>query len=152
MKCSELKTERKGAAPFSLAAVLALEEVFSMKWVPLGYLLLAGFFLAWGWGSLRFSDAACCSPKFLSMEGWILRGSAWKTKLSSRGTPSSVTGACLLGRFPCGVWAHNRMCALSKWVSQVPGSEREGIDFSFLTSQLTEARSQRRPCPTQQQS
>merc|ERR1712107_955586 len=74
MKGSEAKTERKEAAPFPLVAVLALEQVFCMDQVPLGYLLLAGFFLACIWGSLRFSDGSCTSPKSLSIEGWILRG------------------------------------------------------------------------------
>jgi hypothetical protein len=85
--------------------------------------------LACIWGSLRFSDAARTSPKSLSVDGWVLRGTAWKTKVCSRGTPFGVIGAGLLGNFPEWGWVHKWLCALSKWVSVVPSVEREGIDF-----------------------
>ena len=129
LKESEPTTERKEAAPFPLVAVVALERVFYMGNVPLGYQLLAGFFLACIWGSLRFSDAARTSPRSLSVEGWILRGTAWKTKVCSRGTPFGVIGAGLLGNFPEWGWVHKWLCALSRWISMVPLAEREKIDF-----------------------
>lgn len=122
-------SERKEAAPLCLTAVAALEELFERKNVPCGYLLLAGFMLACIWGSLRFSDGACTSPASLSVQGWVLRGSAWRTKVCRRGTPFGVIGIGLFGEFPSWGWVHKWLCTLNQWAGSVPTPERGAIDF-----------------------
>jgi hypothetical protein len=128
-RASVSQAERKEAAPLSLAAVSALESVFLLGNVPLGFRLLAGFLLACIWGSLRFADAACTAPSSLSVEGWVLRGSAWRTKVSKRGTPFGVVGVGLHGEYPGWGWIHSWMLALNEWLAGVPAHCRDGIDF-----------------------
>ena len=128
-KLCGLTSERREAPPFCLYAVAELEALFYAANVPLGYLLLAGFQLACIWGSLRFSDGACTSPASLSLQGWALRGSAWRTKVCKRGTPFGVIGIGLFGAFPAWGWAHKWLCALNRWVASLPESHRGAIDF-----------------------
>ena len=78
-RVTAIQSERKEVAPFCLAVVSAIELVFEMAGVPLGFRLLAGLLLACVWGSLRFVHGACTAPSSLSVQGWVLRGSAWRT-------------------------------------------------------------------------
>jgi hypothetical protein len=128
-KASALTSEKKEAVPFSLFILWQLEKVASDPNWPLGFRLLAGFFLCCAWGSLRFSDGDRTSPFSLCADGYVLRGKSWRTKVCDRGVPFGVLGCGLTSLFPDWGWAHHWLDCLRSWLANMPLDERRSVDF-----------------------
>ena len=128
-KASALTSEKKEAVPLPLFALRQLELVVFDAAYPLGFRLLAGFFLCCAWGSLRFSDGERTGPFTLCMDGYVLRGKSWRTKVCDRGVLSGVLGCGLTSSHPSWGWAHHWVAALREWLGGVAAPARRSIDF-----------------------
>ena len=81
--------------------------------------LAIGAFSASLWGGLRWSEIQRCAPSSLTIDGHLLRGIAWRSKVAKSGQPFGcwTFGATL--RPPDRGWAHHWLRALHGWCAEV---------------------------------
>ena len=128
-KQSALQSERKEAPPFSLAFCVHCERLVQDESMTIGWRLFAGALLLMIWASLRYSDASRCCPHSLCIDGWIIRGSCWKTKTLARGRPFGALGAGFLSGWPSWGWSHHFASLLSRWMNSLEEHVARNVDF-----------------------
>lgn len=128
-KKNKAPRERNEAAPFSACALFAMEEALLQGRFDLHDSLLLGFALLCAWAGLRFGDGQRTKPGSLSLQGYLLFGSCWKTKSCDRGQPF----ACMV----CGMtrsegkpgWGHIWLGLLQEWLASIDNDDRQRVDY-----------------------
>ena len=138
-------SDTQEALPLPMAVAAAFERRVCQADAPRWEKLVIGSFLAMTWGGLRFADLQRTAPSSIVLDGHIVRGLTWRSKVTRKGQPFGFWAFGLTMRPPDRGWGIAWLLCMSEWIRTLRIQAGPNIEVDYLLPAIHQGKALAKP-------